>query len=77
MNQIGFEQLQQKAVCGQAHAVLENLARSRSLPNELSISIEEILERAWEIAYRRESAGQAANVIAVPRWVFRKESEGR
>jgi hypothetical protein len=43
----------EKAVCGQAHAVFNILARTGSLPAELSLSIEEILERAWEIAYRR------------------------
>ena len=44
----------EKAVCGQAHAVFDILARTGSLPRELSLSIEEILERAWEIAYRRQ-----------------------
>lgn len=43
----------EKAVCGQAHAVSAILARTGSLPTELSLTIEEILERAWEIAYRR------------------------
>lgn len=55
MKHIEPEQIQQQAVCGQAQTVLDNLARSRSLPSDLSLSIEEILERAWEIAYRRES----------------------
>lgn len=44
----------EKAVCGQAHAVFDILARTGSLPRELSLSIEEILERAWEIAYQRQ-----------------------
>ena len=41
------------ALCGQAHAVSDILARTGNLPTELSLTIEEILERAWEIAYRR------------------------
>lgn len=71
MKNIPLEQLQQKTVCGQAHAVFESLSRSRSLPGDLSLTIEEILERAWEIAYRRQEKGLADNVIAVPHWTFR------
>ncbi|RDE08616.1 hypothetical protein [Pelagibacterium lacus] len=44
----------QKTVCGQAHAVLDTLSRTRGLPLRLSLSIEEILERAWELAYFRQ-----------------------
>lgn len=72
MKHMSLDQLQQKTVCGQAHAVLENLARSRSLPGELSISIEEILERAWEIAYQRSCDASVGNVIEVPQWAFRQ-----
>lgn len=72
MKHMSLDQLQQKTVCGQAHAVLESLSRSRSLPGELSISIEEILERAWEIAYRRPAPKSMENVIEVPAWAFRQ-----
>lgn len=68
MKHIEPEQIQQQAVCGQAQMVLDNLARSRSLPSDLSLTIEEILERAWEIAYRRQSGMRASNVIAVSHW---------
>lgn len=54
------------AVCGQAQAVLDNLARTSTLPMDLSLSIEEILERAWEIAYRRGLQPRTASVIAFP-----------
>lgn len=46
----------ERALCGQADAVFDILTRTGSLPVELSLSIEEILERAWEIAYRRQEA---------------------
>ncbi|MEQ8444786.1 MAG: hypothetical protein RIB57_02750 [Pelagibacterium sp.] len=67
------ETLQQRAVCGQAEAVLENLGRSQSLPSCLSLSIEEIIERAWELAYRRNSGESHDNVIVVPQWAFRNK----
>jgi hypothetical protein len=70
MKHMSLDQLRQNTVCGQAHAVLESLARSRSLPGELSITIEEILECAWEIAYRRSAESSMSNVIEVPRWAF-------
>ncbi|SDH05227.1 hypothetical protein [Pelagibacterium luteolum] len=54
-----------QSVCGQAHAVLDNLSRTQDLPNTLSLSIEEILERAWEIAYRRQAERREGNVIAL------------
>lgn len=77
MKHMSLDQLRQKTVCGQAHAVLESLARSRSLPGELSISIEEILECAWEIAYRRPVETSANNVIEVPDWAFRQNMGSR
>ena len=58
----------QSAVCGQAHTVFENLTRTRSLPTGLSVSIEEILERAWEIAYRRQDRALRDNVIRPVQW---------
>lgn len=70
------EQLQQRAVCGQAHAILESLARSRNLPLSLCLSIEELLEGAWEIAYRPHCPGADSNVIAVPHWMFRHNPLG-
>lgn len=72
MKHMSLDQLQQKTVCGQAHVVLESLARSRTLPGELSITIEEILERAWEIAYRRSAESCMGNVIHVPDWTFQR-----
>lgn len=53
-------------VCGQAHAVLDNLSRTRTLPTTLSLSIEEILEEAWELAYRHRTRNLNCNVIALP-----------
>ena len=44
MKPMTSETLQQRALCGQAEAVLENLGRSQSLPSCLSLSIEEIIE---------------------------------
>ncbi|WP_417581537.1 hypothetical protein [Pelagibacterium sp.] len=70
MKQMTSETLQQRAVCGQAEAVLENLCRSQSLPSCLSLSIEEILERAWEHAYRQNGGRRESNVIVVPQWAF-------
>lgn len=61
-------QNQQQAVCGQAQVVLDNLVQSRSLPSALSLTIEEILERAWEIAYRRHNGIRVGNVIVVSHW---------
>lgn len=55
----------QHAVCGQAHTVLENLFRTQTLPQSLSLSIEEILENAWEQAYRRQLSGFDSTVIAL------------
>ena len=52
----------EKAVCGQAHAISDILSRTGSLPTELSLTIEEILERAWEIAYRRRQENVCAPV---------------
>src|SRR5690606_33442714 len=52
-----------KTVCGQAHTVLENLARTNTLPPTLSLSIEEILECAWEIAYRTQEAPKRGAII--------------
>lgn len=56
----------QNAVCGQAHTVFENLHRTHTLPQTLSLSIEEILEKAWEEAYRRKFNGSHAAVVAFP-----------
>lgn len=64
------EKLQQRVVCGQAHAILESLARSHSLPLSLCLSIEELLEGAWEIAYSSSCVGSDSNVIVVPHWMF-------
>lgn len=68
MKQTEFDQSQQSTVCGQAQMVLDNLVRARSLPSDLSLTIEEILERAWEIAYRRRYEKTGSNVIVVPHW---------
>lgn len=54
------------AVSGQAEAVLQNLFRTQTLPAPLSLSIEEIIERAWELAYRRRNGAIVSNVIALP-----------
>ena len=56
---------EQQAVCGQAHAVFDILTRTESLPCDLSLSIEEILERAWELAYHRPTGLTATNVISL------------
>ncbi|SEA13481.1 hypothetical protein SAMN05428936_10252 [Pelagibacterium halotolerans] len=77
MKHITSETLQQRAVCGQAEAVLENLGRSQSLPSRLSLSIEEIIERAWELAYRRHGGESECNVIVVPQWAFRHKDVSR
>lgn len=79
MKPMPSETLQQRALCGQAEAVLENLGRSQSLPSCLSLSIEEIIERAWELAYQRKGGESHGNVIVVPQWAFRHggESEPR
>ena len=74
MKNTPFEIAQQNTVCGQAHAVLENLARSNDLPDTLGISIEELIEGAWEIAYQRQAILSNDNVIAVPAWTFRAKS---
>ncbi len=71
MKHMTSETLQQRAVCGQAEAVLENLGRSQSLPSCLSLSIEEIIEGAWELAYRRNGCESDGNVVVVPQWAFR------
>ena len=71
MKHMTSETLQQRALCGQAEAVLENLGRSQSLPSRLSLSIEEIIERAWELAYRRQCDETESNVIIIPQWAFR------
>lgn len=56
--------IQARAVCNQADALLDTLSRTSSLPAPLSLSIEEILEDAWEIAYRKAPQSNASNVIA-------------
>lgn len=68
--------LSEKAVCGQAHAVLDILARTGSLPIELSLSIEEILERAWEIAYRRHQEAGMAPVTDLAAFRALREQSG-
>lgn len=55
----------QPDLCGQAHAVSDILSRTASLPVGLSLTIEEILERAWEIAYRKHSVDQVSNVVSL------------
>ncbi|MCD7061018.1 hypothetical protein [Pelagibacterium xiamenense] len=54
-----------EAVCGQAEAVFDSLWRTRSLPVPLCLSIEELLETAWEIAYHKPDAHPHANVISL------------
>lgn len=54
-----------QAVCGQAHAIFDILVRSGSLPTHLSLSIEEILERAWEIAYHKPERRMRDNVVSL------------
>jgi len=44
-----------EAVLGQASAVLAGLDRQPGLPAALRLEIEEAIEAAWEIAYRREA----------------------
>jgi len=75
MKQNDPDHIRQRTVCGQAQTVLDNLARSRSLPRDLSLTIEEILERAWEIAYRRRVDGRAGNVIVLRHWRGRPARE--
>ncbi|WP_338606822.1 hypothetical protein V6617_09900 [Pelagibacterium nitratireducens] len=77
MKPMPSETLQQRALCGQAEAVLENLGRSQSLPSCLSLSIEEIIERAWELAYKRNGGERDGNVIVVPQWAFRHKGESK
>ncbi len=74
MKHMRSQTLQQRALCGQVEAVLENLDRSQSLPSCLSLSIEEIIERAWEMAYRSSPEATCGNVIVVPQWAFRHKS---
>lgn len=45
--------------------MLDNLSRTHDLPDPLSLSIEEIVECAWEIAYRRRAQRREGNVIAL------------
>ncbi|WP_196258339.1 hypothetical protein [Pelagibacterium limicola] len=66
----------EKALCGQADAVLDILGRTGSLPTELSLTIEEILERAWEIAYRRRDGGMAT-VTDLATFRAMREQNGR
>lgn len=63
MAQIIKNDTERQAVCGQAHAVFDILNRTASLPVGLSLSIEEILERAWEIAYHRDKQQAGGNVV--------------
>lgn len=59
-------------VCGQAHTVFNNLVRTSGIPVSLSLAIEEILERAWETAYRREIPERRGTVITPIAWRQRK-----
>lgn len=77
MKQNEPEHIRQQTVCGQAQTILDNLARSRSLPSTLSLTIEEILERAWELAYQRRGDPRGSNVIALAAWRGRKAPEER
>lgn len=54
-----------QTVCGQAHAVFDILVRNGSLPTQLSLTIEEILERAWEIAYHKRERHMRGAVISL------------
>lgn len=54
-----------EALCGQADAVFNSLWRTQSLPTPLCLSIEELLETAWEIAYHRPANIPHANVISL------------
>lgn len=62
-----FAPHRQNILCGQAHTVLDILGRTDGLPITLSLSIEEILERAWEEAYRCEMGGAEENVVRLLR----------
>ncbi|WP_127143565.1 hypothetical protein [Pelagibacterium montanilacus] len=42
-----------QSVCGQAEEISQILLRADSLPTPLHLSIEELLEGAWEIAFRK------------------------
>lgn len=57
--------LRQQALCGQADAIFDILVRNGNLPSKLSLSIEEILEGAWEIAYHRDTPGPGGNLITL------------
>ena len=57
--------LEQETVSGQAEAVFDILVRSGNLPPKLSLSIEEILERAWELAYHRKPEIAPSNVVTL------------
>jgi hypothetical protein len=54
------------AVCGQADTILEILDRG-GLPDGLSLEIEEVVEKAWEIAYRPPERPSAQIIQLVPR----------
>ncbi|GGA52936.1 hypothetical protein [Pelagibacterium lentulum] len=55
---------QARTVCNQADVLLDTLFRTSGLPAPLSLSIEELLENAWEIAYRKSPENAQPNVIA-------------
>lgn len=50
-------------LCGQADTVFDILTRMACLPVDLHLSIEEIVEGAWEIAYSRPRQTGSAAVV--------------
>lgn len=65
MSNKAFKDMRQRALCGQADAIFDILVRTGTLPPKLSLTIEEILERAWEIAYRQDAPRKEGNLITL------------
>lgn len=54
-----------EALCGQADAVFDSLWRTQSLPAPLCLTIETLLETAWEIAYHRPTDRPNAKITSL------------
>lgn len=59
-----------QTLCGQAEEISNILARTGGLPAPLHLTIEELLEGAWEIAYRKPIRVKQAEIVDLA--AFRK-----
>lgn len=66
----------QQVVSEKAQAVFDILVRTGGLPDDLSLSIEEILERAWEIAYHRPANPADPKIVPLARFSARRRMRG-